>query len=555
MACIPLSAAWAEDVTIKSHDGSVEVTGEIASFNENFIIMHTDLGDMRVQMGPMECIGADCPPLLNEVLAQYDDHDEDIDIASFDFSVNMIAPVGIADILLPVLAQGVAEDFNATVFAADGFGQPLADDIGRPGAGGHGHGDHDDTAGKPHSVDDHEAKDIVDIQLLSEAGNMVERLGVLIEEGNEILHLSKSEADLIFLDHPATEDEINSVAFGGGGNISADGQERVVAVEGLVVAVSPENPIGSVPASAIPAIFAGDITNWSDIGGPDAPIHLYSFGEDNAAFHYIEEMILHPAGIEMGDSFTEVDKMRDLAAKIYSDPLAIGVVPFANLRGTRPVPIEASCGIVSTPTEFTIKTEEYTMQRRYHAYNRADVSEATQAFLNFLDTEHVDDLVRKAGFVDLSVDQRSMDNSSSRVQNVIATTTDPYEATILKDLLSEMSDMDRLSTNFRFAFGSSRLDVRARADVRRVVDYIIENKPTELKLVGFTDSVGSFEANQTLASNRANTIRSTILASLPADVASNITISNYGFGELAPVACNDGNNGRRINRRVEIWVR
>ncbi len=599
--------AFADEVTLRSDNGSINLTGEIVSIHSDYVVLRTNLGNLNISMQGMSCVGESCPAILVDMQDQFaandqdhddddhdddhegegegegegdDDHDDDhvndhdndhedehdddhddhdgteVAVADINFSVNMVAPVGIADVLIPVLAQGMAEDYQANVFAADGYGAPLPDDIGRPAFGGaHAHGSGHDGHNEDHSLDDHEPENLVDIQFLTDAGTIIERMGVVIEEGTEIAHLSRSETDIIFLDHPADLEEIELVSAGGGGNISDDGQERILAVEGLVVAVSPESPIAQIPASAIPQIFTGEITNWSEIGGPDAPINLYSFGEDNAAFHYIEEMILAPAEVEMGNRFIEVEKMRDLASQIYDDPLAIGVVPFANLRGTRPVPIQASCGLVSTPTEFTIKTEEYTMQRRFHAYNRASVSPETQAFLDFLDTEQADDLVRKAGFIDLNVDSASLQSHSDRIEALLLSTTDGYETRILRSMVGEMAGLDRLSTNFRFAFGSSRLDVRARADVQRVVQFIIDNEPSELKLVGFTDSVGSFEANEILARNRADTIRNTILSNLPAELAGQITISIHGFGELAPVACNDDTNGRRINRRVEIWHR
>jgi phosphate transport system substrate-binding protein len=32
-------------------------------------------------------------------------------------------------------------------------------------------------------------------------------------------------------------------------------------------------------------------------------------------------------------------------------------------------------------------------------------------------------------------------------------------------------------------------------------------------------------------------------------------VVHKGYSELAPVACNDQEDGRNLNRRVEVWVR
>jgi len=32
-------------------------------------------------------------------------------------------------------------------------------------------------------------------------------------------------------------------------------------------------------------------------------------------------------------------------------------------------------------------------------------------------------------------------------------------------------------------------------------------------------------------------------------------MESIGFGAVAPIACEDGPEGKRINRRVEVWLR
>jgi phosphate transport system substrate-binding protein len=44
----------------------------------------------------------------------------------------------------------------------------------------------------------------------------------------------------------------------------------------VVIAVHAKNPIGNLTKKQIEAIFTGDVTNWSDVGGPSAPISVYT---------------------------------------------------------------------------------------------------------------------------------------------------------------------------------------------------------------------------------------------------------------------------------------
>lgn len=51
------------------------------------------------------------------------------------------------------------------------------------------------------------------------------------------------------------------------------------AIDGVAVAVNPANPVAALTTAQIRDIFAGKVRNWKEIGGADAPIHLYTRDE------------------------------------------------------------------------------------------------------------------------------------------------------------------------------------------------------------------------------------------------------------------------------------
>ncbi|MGB3621360.1 OmpA family protein [Ketobacter sp. MCCC 1A13808] len=77
-----------------------------------------------------------------------------------------------------------------------------------------------------------------------------------------------------------------------------------------------------------------------------------------------------------------------------------------------------------------------------------------------------------------------------------------------------------------------------------------EYNKTSIQVVGHTDSTGSFEHNQALSENRANSVKSYLEQK---GVAANRLHSN-GYGPRQPVASNDTAQGRAANRRVEIQI-
>ena len=56
---------------------------------------------------------------------------------------------------------------------------------------------------------------------------------------------------------------------------SAD-SEHVIAIDGLAILVHPANPVDQLSIETLAQIFAGEITNWSAVGGPDRAIQVYA---------------------------------------------------------------------------------------------------------------------------------------------------------------------------------------------------------------------------------------------------------------------------------------
>ncbi|HET9130925.1 MAG TPA: OmpA family protein [Terriglobia bacterium] len=65
-----------------------------------------------------------------------------------------------------------------------------------------------------------------------------------------------------------------------------------------------------------------------------------------------------------------------------------------------------------------------------------------------------------------------------------------------------------------------------------------------------SSSVGSESSNQTLSENRANSVRDYLVS----EGVPSSSITAKGFGEDRPVASNDTDAGRQLNRRVELVV-
>jgi outer membrane protein OmpA-like peptidoglycan-associated protein len=101
-----------------------------------------------------------------------------------------------------------------------------------------------------------------------------------------------------------------------------------------------------------------------------------------------------------------------------------------------------------------------------------------------------------------------------------------------------------------FAFDSAELKPEAQVAVARVAGYLIALDDREVLVEGFTDNVGTDEYNLDLSKQRAEAVRSALIANR----ISPWRIEADGFGSEFPVASNDEEEGRERNRRVELII-
>jgi outer membrane protein OmpA-like peptidoglycan-associated protein len=101
-----------------------------------------------------------------------------------------------------------------------------------------------------------------------------------------------------------------------------------------------------------------------------------------------------------------------------------------------------------------------------------------------------------------------------------------------------------------FDFDKSNLKADARANLDKLAVILNKYSDTDILIDGHTDSKGSDEYNLTLSQSRAQSVAS-YLAGL--QVAS-MRMAINGYGESRPVADNATDEGRALNRRVEVGI-
>lgn len=101
-----------------------------------------------------------------------------------------------------------------------------------------------------------------------------------------------------------------------------------------------------------------------------------------------------------------------------------------------------------------------------------------------------------------------------------------------------------------FEFNSDKLTNTSTSILNTVASILAKNTDIKVTIGGHTDSKGNDNYNQRLSKKRADAVRGYLIS-----VGINASrLSTKGFGETRPVASNDTEGGRAINRRVELSI-
>ncbi|MDB5969376.1 MAG: OmpA family protein [Hydrocarboniphaga sp.] len=101
-----------------------------------------------------------------------------------------------------------------------------------------------------------------------------------------------------------------------------------------------------------------------------------------------------------------------------------------------------------------------------------------------------------------------------------------------------------------FEFDKATLTVNAKTLLDGVADALLAAPGIRFEVGGHTDSKGSDSYNQTLSESRA----SSVMQYLESRGVTADRMTSQGYGETQPVADNETDEGRELNRRVELKV-
>ncbi len=169
---------------------------------------------------------------------------------------------------------------------------------------------------------------------------------------------------------------------------------QVAALDGIAVIVHPDNPVEDLTEEQLAALAVGEITNWSQLGGRDAPVALIGREAGSGTRSAFEESL----GVSGRCAYTnELTSSGDVSINVASNPNALGYTSLA--AAVDSVKVLKISGI--TPGEDTVQDGSYVIQRPFLMVTRAGdpLPEAAQGFLDYALSARAAPFIRIAGAI------------------------------------------------------------------------------------------------------------------------------------------------------------
>jgi phosphate transport system substrate-binding protein len=182
--------------------------------------------------------------------------------------------------------------------------------------------------------------------------------------------------------------------------------EYKVALDGLSVYVNAGNTLKELTVAQIGDIFTGKIKNWKEVGGPDAPITIYSRENSSGTYEFFKEHVLK--GADFASSAQTMPGTAAILQAVSKDKGGIGYGGAAYGEGAKHLLVkqdDSSPGI--EPSEENVVKGTYPIWRYLYIYlDPAKDKGEIAAYLNWIRGDDGQKIVKDVGYFPLPANLR-----------------------------------------------------------------------------------------------------------------------------------------------------
>ena len=172
------------------------------------------------------------------------------------------------------------------------------------------------------------------------------------------------------------------------------GLSILTAKDALSVYLHPDNPVRDLTLEQLHDIFTGQIRNWKNVGGADAPIRVISRPPNSGTFLFFEEHVLE------GESYTErsesVPTTSAVIRAVRANPAAVG---YGGLAYGRDVIHIAVDGV--EPTAENVRNGSYPIARYLYFFAAEPPEGPIKLFVDWILSNSGQKIVGEVGYIPL----------------------------------------------------------------------------------------------------------------------------------------------------------
>jgi phosphate transport system substrate-binding protein len=177
------------------------------------------------------------------------------------------------------------------------------------------------------------------------------------------------------------------------------GVEIPCAKDGLSVYLNKANPVSTMTIKQIGQIFAGKITNWKEVGGPDAAIKLYGRESSSGTFGFFKDNVVKT---DFSPTCQTLPGTAAIVNAVKKDKYSVGYGGAAYAEGVKDCAIkkdDKSAAVL--PTAETIKNHTYPITRYLYMYLKSRPTGETKAFVDWILSSEGQAIIAEVGYYPL----------------------------------------------------------------------------------------------------------------------------------------------------------
>lgn len=209
--------------------------------------------------------------------------------------------------------------------------------------------------------------------------------------GGGIAALLNGTVDLANASRDIKDEEIEQAK-----GLGVDPVETVIGLDGIAVIVSLDNPVQDMTLEQLGAVYRGEITNWKDLGGNDAPIVLIGRDTSSGTYEFFAEAAVGE-GNEYSKEMRNLQSSQAIVDEVASNANAIGYVGMGYVDPKiHVVSLDGVEGSVDN-----VKNGSYPLSRGLNMYSNGAPTGLVAAYLEWILSPAGQAIVEAEGFVGL----------------------------------------------------------------------------------------------------------------------------------------------------------